>query len=140
MTDVFSKIDRSRIMSRIRGKDTQPELLIRSLTHRLGFRFRLHRKDLPGKPDLVFAARKKIIFVHGCFWHGHKCPRGDRLPKSNVGYWAKKITRNALRFTMQKRNLKKQGWEILVIWECEIKSIEKLQKKIIHFLGPKNQS
>ena len=134
MTDVFSSNKRSWIMSRIRGKGTKPELFIRSFVHRAGYRFRLHKKNLPGKPDLVFPARKKVIFVHGCFWHGHKCQRGNRLPKTNTEYWIKKIKGNIDRFAKQKKDLKKLGWELLVIWECECSSLNKLQKKIVSFL------
>ena len=134
MTDVFSSNKRSWIMSRIRGKGTKPELFIRSFVHRAGYRFRLHKKNLPGKPDLVFPARKKVIFVHGCFWHGHNCQRGNRLPKTNSQYWINKIKKNIDRFAKQKKDLKKLGWKLLVIWECECRSLNKLQKKIISFL------
>jgi len=135
MTDVFSKDTRAWIMRQVRGKDTKPELIIRSFIHCLGYRFRLHKKNLPGKPDLVFPSRQKVIFVHGCFWHGHKCRRGNRMPKTNVNYWKNKIERNMYRFVKQKKDLKKQGWESLVIWECQIGDLGKLQKKILSFLN-----
>lgn len=121
-------------MSRVRGKDTSPEIIVRSLVHRLGYRFRLHRKDLPGKPDLTFPSRRKVIFVNGCFWHGHDCLRGDRKPKSNVEYWRKKIRRNNQRDEVNQKRLKKLGWEFLVIWECQIKDQEKLKTVLVSFL------
>lgn len=135
MTDVFSKDTRSQIMRQVRGKDTKPELIVRSFIHRLGFRFRLHKKNLPGKPDLVFSSRHKVVFVHGCFWHGHKCRRGNRMPKSNAEYWQNKIKKNVQRFLRQKRDLKKLGWEALVIWECQIGDLKKLRKKVLNFLN-----
>ncbi|MBN2109168.1 MAG: DNA mismatch endonuclease Vsr [Deltaproteobacteria bacterium] len=134
MTDVFSKDTRAWIMRQVHGEDTKPELVIRSLAHRLGYRFRLHVKNLPGKPDLVFPSRKKVIFVHGCFWHGHKCHRGNRMPKTNVDYWKNKIKRNIDRYIKQKKDLKKLGWESLVIWECQIRNTGELQSKISSFL------
>jgi len=127
-------MSRSENMRRIRSKDTSPELKVRSLAHRLGFRFRLHRKDLPGKPDLVFPVRKKIIFVHGCFWHKHDCPEGLRKPKSNRSYWIPKIERNQQRDTENINRLRVAGWDVLVVWECEIKAHEHLAKKLIEFL------
>lgn len=134
MTDVFPSVKRSWIMSRVREKNTSPELKVRSLVHRLGFRFRLHRKDLPGKPDLVFSSRKKIIFVHGCFWHGHDCSRGEREPKSNTKYWVEKIQRNADRDARHQSELKALGWNVLVIWECELKDAETLSERLKSFL------
>lgn len=134
MTDVFSESKRSWIMSRVRAKDTCPELAVRSLTHRLGYRFRLHCKDLPGKPDLVFAARKKVIFVHGCFWHGHKCARGRRLPKAHQSYWCEKIRRNVGRDAEHERDLVCMGWRTLVIWECQTRDPETLGAAITRFL------
>jgi len=121
MTDVFPSEKRSWIMSRVREKNTSPEFKVRSLVHRLGYRFRLHRKDLPGKPDLVFPSRKKIIFVHGCFWHGHDCARGNRSPKTNTEYWVEKIRRNTERDACHQAELKAIGWDVLVVWECELK-------------------
>src|SRR5215471_14058880 len=112
---------RSRTMRAVKGANTAPELLVRKIAHSLGYRFRLHRSDLPGKPDLVFVGRRKVIFVHGCFWHGHKCPRGDRMPKTNSDYWTRKIARNAARDKLHISALKKQGWQVGVIWECKLK-------------------
>jgi len=134
MTDIFSPSKRSWIMSRVKSKNTSPELRVRSLAHRLGYRFRLHRKDLPGKPDLAFPSRKKVIFVHGCFWHGHDCARGKRIPKSNSEYWITKIKRNLERDINHTRNLKSLGWDVLTIWECETKDTEDLRKRLVSFL------
>ena len=127
-------MSRSENMRLIRSKDTSPELKVRSLAHRLGFRFRLHRKDLPGKPDLVFPFRKKVIFVHGCFWHGHDCAEGLRKPKSNRSYWIPKIERNQQRDAENINRLRVAGWDVLVVWECEIKAHEHLAQKLIEFL------
>jgi DNA mismatch endonuclease (patch repair protein) len=115
--------------------ETSPEIKVRSLTHRLGYRFRLHRKNLPGKPDLVFPFRKKVIFVHGCFWHGHDCPRGQRTPKTNTGYWIEKIRKNIERDAKSQSELQSLGWSVLVIWECEIKNLDKIACKINEYLS-----
>lgn len=122
-------------MSRVRGKDTSPEIKIRSLTHRLGYRFRLHRKDLPGKPDLVFPSRKKVIFVHGCFWHGHDCTRGKRTPKANASYWIEKIRKNIERDVKNQAELQTLGWNVLIVWECETKNLDKVACKINEYLS-----
>ena len=135
MTDVFSIEKRSWVMSRVRGRETSPEIKVRSLTHRLGYRFRLHRKNLPGKPDLVFPFRKKVIFVHGCFWHGHDCPRGKRTPKTNTEYWIEKIRKNIERDAKNQSQLQSLGWNVLVIWECEIKNLDKIACKINEYLS-----
>ncbi len=137
MTDIFPSQKRSWIMSRVREKNTAPELKVRSLIQRLGFRFRLHRRNLPGKPDLVFPSRKKIIFVHGCFWHGHDCARGRRLPKTNQEYWVEKIRRNTERDANHQSDLEALGWDVLVIWECEIRALEMISRKICLFLQDK---
>ncbi len=126
---------RSATMRSVKSKDTGPELLVRSLLHLLGYRFRLHRKDLPGKPDIVFPGRRKIIFVHGCFWHGHQCARGCRVPKSNRDYWVRKITGNKERDTIHLAVLKASGWQILTIWECEAGMSEDLLQKLVGFLN-----
>lgn len=125
---------RSRIMRCVKSKDTTPELVVRKISHSLGYRHRLYRKDLPGKPDLVFPSRKKIIFVHGCFWHGHKCKRGDRLPKSNREYWVKKIKSNMDRDKHHIEELNNQGWSVLIVWECEVKNLYNLTQKIAEFI------
>ncbi len=128
-------MERSEIMRRVRSTDTAPELIVRKLAYSLGFRYRLHKKGLPGKPDLVFSGKKKVIFVHGCFWHGHKCKRGDRLPKKNMGYWKKKINGNVKRDKNHIEKLTKEGWSVLTIWECEMKDKNALTKKIVGFLS-----
>ncbi|MGI2036305.1 very short patch repair endonuclease [Rhizobium panacihumi] len=127
---------RSRTMRAVRSKDTKPELIVRRLVHSRGFRFRLHRKDLPGSPDLVFPRRRKVIFVHGCFWHGHDCARGVRQPKTNADYWVAKVARNRERDRRTQQLLFKAGWETCIIWECELKDLEVMQAKILAFLGP----
>jgi len=130
MTDVFSTEKRSWIMSRVLGQDTAPEMKVRSITHHLGYRYRLHRTDLPGKPDLVFPSRKKVIFVHGCFWHGHDCSRGGRIPKANTKYWRDKINKNIERDKTNQEALQSAGWEFLIIWECDLKDKEKVILRI----------
>jgi DNA mismatch endonuclease (patch repair protein) len=122
-------------MSRIRGKDTSPEMKVRSLIHRLGYRYRLHDKKLPGKPDLVFRGRRKIIFVHGCFWHGHEHCRKGQLPKSNLDYWQPKIEENKRRDEKNSNALRDAEWRILTIWQCELKNLEGLEKRVIEFLN-----
>lgn len=132
--DVFTKEKRSQIMSRISGKNTKPEIAVRSLLHRLGYRFRLHRKDLPGKPDIILPKHKKVIFVHGCFWHGHKdCSRSKR-PSTNESFWRKKLDRNIKRDKENIDSLKQLGWQVLIIWTCEVKDGNKLKDKILSFL------
>jgi DNA mismatch endonuclease, patch repair protein len=127
--------DRSTIMAKIRSKNTKPELIVRRLTHSLGYRYRLHRKDLPGKPDLVFAKRKKVIFVHGCFWHSHNCRVTPKIPKSNRDYWIPKLERNVQRDREHQEQLMNMGWQILVLWECELKDKECLAEIIKSFLN-----
>lgn len=127
----------------VRSEDTAPEILVRRFVHRLGYRFRLHRKDLPGKPDLVLPRLMSVIFVHGCFWHGHECPRGARLPKTNAKYWSSKIARNVSRDKSSRRKLRLLGWRLLVVWECELRSNpDSTQRKIAAFLkqaaGPRS--
>lgn len=119
MAESLTKERRSANMARIRSKDTGPEMVVRRIVWGLGLRYRIHRSDLPGKPDLVFAGCRKIIFVHGCFWHRHYCREGCRTPKSNVAYWSMKISKNVLRDRHHRRHLRKLGWRVLVIWECE---------------------
>lgn len=121
-------------MRRIRSRDTTPELAVRSITHRLGFRFRLNRVDLPGKPDLVFPGRRKVIFVHGCFWHMHTHCREGRIPSSRVDYWGPKLQRNIERDIAVRRRLRVLGWKVLVVWECEVKNVVKITSKIGRFL------
>lgn len=135
MADHLSKRRRSENMRRIRSVGMKPEMLVRRLVHLLGYRFRLHRKELPGKPDLVFAGRHKVIFVHGCFWHQHQGCRAGRLPKSNRGYWRPKLARNVERDAEVVRALKSDGWKVRVIWECETKDEIKLRRRVRAFLG-----
>lgn len=133
-SDVFSPAKRSQVMAAVKGKNTKPEMIVRRTAHRLGYRFRLHRKDLPGAPDLVFPGRKAAIFVHGCFWHGHDCPRGARKPKQNAEYWTAKIARNRARDAAALAALAEQGWRTLVIWECELKEAAALPARLRAFL------
>ena len=121
-------------MSRISGKNTKPEILVRSLLHRMGYRFRLHEKNMPGKPDIVLPKHKKVIFVHGCFWHGHEnCPRSKR-PSTNVEFWNKKINGNIERDKKNIKSLERLGWETLIIWTCEIKNEDALKHKLTSFM------
>ena len=129
-----SKEKRSQIMRAVKGKDTVPELLVRKLVYGLGYRYRLHGSNLPGKPDMYFSQKKKAIFIHGCFWHGHTCKRGDRTPSTNSAYWINKIAKNKIRDNNTIRALSEDGWSILVIWECDLKEIESLKYKVISFL------
>jgi len=134
VTDHISPELRSRVMGRVRGKNTEPEKRVRRLVHGMGFRYRLHRRDLPGTPDLVFTGRKKIIFVHGCFWHQHDCPRGAR-PSSNTSFWNRKLDGNIQRDERNVSALKKDGWKVLVVWECETKNPARLTKRLKKFLS-----
>jgi DNA mismatch endonuclease (patch repair protein) len=126
---------RSRIMRAVKGRDTGGEMVVRRLVHRMGYRYRLHRPDLPGKPDLAFPRSRKAIFVHGCFWHGHDCARGARTPKSNRDYWTAKITRNAARDVRNRERLQDMGWSILTLWECELKDEVGLTCRLRSFLS-----
>ena len=132
--DRLSPERRSWLMSRVRSKDTLPELAVRRLVFGMGYRYRLHVPRLPGKPDLVFSARRKIIFVHGCFWHGHKGCRYARLPKSRVEYWQDKRRRNRLHDRRTVAALEREGWHVLVVWQCELKDVNKLTAKLHEFL------
>jgi DNA mismatch endonuclease (patch repair protein) len=127
---------RRALMRRIRKTDTKPELALRRLAHALGYRFRLHRRDLPGTPDLVFPCRRKVIFVHGCFWHQHDCRLGRKRPSTNTGYWHPKLARNVERDRINRARLTELGWDVLVVWECEIGDSETLSRQISSFLGP----
>lgn len=132
-------MDRSENMRAIRGKDTQPELTVRRLVHGLGYRFRLHRADLPGKPDLTFTSRSKVIFVHGCFWHSHGCKKG-LIPKSNRSFWLPKLRKNKRRDVNNVEALGQLGWDALVIWQCELKDVSSLRSRILRFLGRKGHT
>lgn len=122
-------------MSRVRAQNTTPERAVRSAAHTQGYRFRLHVHGLPGRPDLVFRSRRKVIFVHGCFWHQHRCRLGRRLPASNREYWLPKLKRNKERDKRDGRRLRSKGWGVLVIWECQVKDSVRLAKKLRQFLG-----
>lgn len=135
MVDTRTREQRRRIMQSVGQVDTGPELKLRKALHRLGYRFRLHDKRLPGKPDIVFPARRKVIFVHGCFWHGHGCKKG-KLPKSRTDYWIPKIEANMARDERALNELKKTNWEALVVWQCELASVEQALDEIVAFLGP----
>lgn len=137
MVDKISPERRSANMRAIRNKNTNPELAVRRLTHSMGHRFRLHRKDLPGKPDLVFGPRKKVIFVHGCYWHGHGCKVGGTGAKSNRAYWGPKISGNKARDKRNLRALRKLGWTPLIVWECEVRTSIRLIAKLKRFLQTK---
>jgi DNA mismatch endonuclease, patch repair protein len=127
--------ERSRIMRAVKGQDTAPEMIVRRLAHAMGYRFRLHRKDLPGKPDLVFPGLRKVLFVHGCFWHGHGCARGARIPVQNRDYWTAKIARNKERDKKAGSALKALGWSSLALWECELKDADAVSRRIAGFLA-----
>lgn len=133
MTDRVSKEKRSEIMRAVKSKNTTPEMTVRKLVFSMGYRYRLHRKDLPGSPDLVFPGRKKVIFVHGCFWHGHGCKKGAP-PKSRQDYWMSKITTNKIRDKMVQALLKRQGWGVLVIWQCQLPKGQQLSRNIQRFM------
>ena len=133
MTDNRSPESRSALMSRIRGKDTAPEVAVRRVLHSLGYRFRLHRRDLPGTPDIVFPSRRKVIFVNGCFWHAHGCSKG-RAPKSRLDYWKPKLKTNKARDAAQVRALKKLGWSVLTVWQCETNDADVLAARLVDFL------
>ena len=134
MTDTVTPEHRSAIMSRIRSKDMKPEMAVRRLTHAMGYRYRLHRRDLPGKPDLVFPSRRKVVFVHGCFWHRHPGCRRATLPKSNRDFWLAKFQRNAERDAEQQRQLAEQGWAVLIVWECEVQDHDATARRVREFL------
>jgi DNA mismatch endonuclease (patch repair protein) len=135
MTDVHTPEQRSFNMSRIRSRDTRPELIVRSLVHQMGYRFRLHRRDLPGTPDLVLPSHRKVIFVHGCFWHLHRCRYGQVFPRKNAEFWSAKRMANVERDRRNVRQLRRLGWRVLVVWECWTRDIEgKLIPRLSRFL------
>lgn len=133
MTDQWSRETRSQLMSRVKTKNTRPELVVRSLLHKMGYRFRLHRRDLPGSPDIVLPKYQKAIFVHGCFWHGHNCKKGKR-PTSNHQFWNAKLDRNLERDRTNQEALIDRGWEVLVVWECELSKQVSTREKLLHFI------
>ncbi|WP_416224149.1 very short patch repair endonuclease [Thiohalophilus sp.] len=133
MVDTRSKEQRSRIMSSVHDKNTRPEMYVRSMLHRMGYRFRLHRKGLPGRPDIVFPSRHKVIFVNGCFWHSHNC-KYDKPPKSKLDYWLPKLEATKKRDKKNVDALKKLGWEVLTVWQCELRNPSFLQQRLKRFL------
>jgi DNA mismatch endonuclease, patch repair protein len=132
--DNLTRAQRTATMARVRSRDTKPELVVRRLIHSLGYRYRLYRSNLPGRPDLVFPKQRKAIFVHGCFWHGHWCRAGKNRPRSNVSYWSPKLLRNQLRDVVNRKALQKLGWKVLVLWECQIGNSARLRSRIEKFL------
>lgn len=135
MADRISPEQRSRNMSRVKGRDTKPELLVRSIVHGLGYRFRLHSKKLPGRPDVVLPRHRKVIFVHGCFWHGHPGCRRAARPSTNREFWDKKIEGNIARDAANIEALSAAGWKVLVVWQCAMKERERLEKTLSEFLS-----
>jgi DNA mismatch endonuclease (patch repair protein) len=136
VVDSLSKSERSERMSRVRSRDTKPEMIVRRLVHRLGFRYRLHDKRLPGAPDLVFKSRHKAIFIHGCFWHRHSdaACKLARMPKSKLDFWMAKLEGNRARDLRNQSDLDAMGWRYLVVWECELRHREQLENKLLAFL------
>ena len=139
MADTRTKEQRSNIMKSVGSRDTGPELAVRRLLHRLGYRYRLHRRDLPGRPDIVFPVRRKAIFIHGCFWHGHNCDKG-KLPKSRTDYWTPKIEMNRDRDVRAIARLEDAGWQTLLVWQCELKGLDAISRVLREFLGPPGNS
>ena len=135
--DTLTHKQRSERMSKVRGVDTKPEILVRRLIHGMGYRYRLHVKSLPGRPDLVFPSRQKVVFVHGCFWHRHPDPLCAlaRLPKSRLNFWRTKLEGNRVRDSRIEAKLRRLGWKVMVIWECQVNSRPRLVKRIQRFLG-----
>ncbi len=132
--DTRTPQQRRRIMQAVKSRNTGPEMIVRRLLHGMGYRYRLHRKDLPGKPDVALVSRRKAIFVHGCFWHGHGCPKG-RLPKSHLDYWGPKLAENGKRDKKKEERLRSLGWSVLVIWQCETADVEALALRLQDFVG-----
>jgi DNA mismatch endonuclease (patch repair protein) len=131
--DTRSPDQRRRIMQAVKSKDTRPEMLVRRMLHAMGYRYTLHRKDLPGKPDIVFPSRRKVIFVHGCFWHAHGCAKGQP-PKSRLDYWLPKLERNVYRDRTKIEQLESNGWRVLVVWQCETKDQDALARRLSGFV------
>lgn len=135
MIDTVSAAKRSHIMSLVKGKNTRPEMTVRRVLHAAGFRYRLHGNSLPGKPDIVFAKKRKVIFVHGCFWHRHVECNLCRMPKTNQLFWSKKFEANVIRDGLNNRLLIASGWSVLTVWECEVSDLERLEKRLRDFLS-----
>ena len=137
MADTFTQVERLRIMAAIKSRDTKPELLVRRLIHRLGYRYRLHDRSLPGTPDIVLPRLQKIVNVHGCFWHMHSCQRHRKAPATHPDYWIAKRTGNAARDRKNLAELRRRGWDVLTIWECRTKNAAELSKLLVKFLAMK---
>lgn len=133
--DKISPEKRSWVMSQVKSRNTRPEIFVRSLLHRLGYRFRIHRPDLPGKPDIVLPKYRTVIFVHGCFWHSHEGCKRARMPAANNSYWKQKLARNMDRDAHNKDSLKSLGWNVIIIWECELKNMELLRARLLDCLN-----
>jgi DNA mismatch endonuclease (patch repair protein) len=136
MVDSIDPAARSAVMAKVRGKNTRPELIVRKMLFAAGYRYRLHVRKLPGSPDLVFASRKKVIFVHGCFWHRHDDCAAARMPKSSVEFWSDKLNGNKARDARVRQELSRAGWQVLVVWECELGDLPMLEDRLRLFLGP----
>jgi len=134
MADKLTRSQRFASMSSNVSKGTQPEIVVRRLVHSMGYRYRLHRRNLPGCPDMVFPCRKKVILVNGCYWHRHNCRKGRSVPETRREFWENKFARTVQRDNENRRRLKKLGWKILIIWECKIKNRDQLKKQIVKFL------
>ena len=132
--DIYTEEKRSAVMARVRSKDSGPEMVVRKIAHAMGYRFRLHRRDLPGCPDLVFPRLGKAVLVHGCFWHRHGCPR-TTTPKTNIDFWLNKFSRNKERDQENLALLKQLGWDVFVIWECELRDLAETYKRLSDFLS-----
>lgn len=135
MADNLSPEERRKHMQKIRSKDTQPELFVRRILHALGYRYRTHVAEIPGSPDIVFTKRRKIIYIHGCFWHAHASCKLSHIPKTRSDYWRKKLAKNAERDSRNIEAATKLGWECLILWECELSDRDEVQKRLIEFLG-----
>ena len=134
--DKLTAEQRSRLMAQVRSQDTKPEMLVRRLAHKMGYRYRLHDRSLPGTPDLVFAGRHKVIFVHGCFWHGHSCRAGRNRPESHKAFWEAKLDRTKERDRNSRKALRRDGWGMLTLWECQIREEARLAQRLRAFLEP----
>lgn len=134
MADVLTKAQRSLCMSQIQGKHTRPELMVRQCVHSLGYRYRIHDRNLPGSPDLVFSSRRKVIFVHGCFWHRHRCKLGKPIPNTRRGFWMTKLLRNKQRDKIVRQRLRRESWDVLVVWECHTRNTKKMAETLKRFL------
>lgn len=140
MVDTLTPAERGRRMSLIKGRDTKPEMIVRRMIYAMGIRYRLHAKDLPGTPDILFRSRQKAIFVHGCFWHRHPDPacKLTRMPKSRVEFWERKLEGNRERDAANEARLKEMGWKVLTVWECELRDLEQLGNKLSGFIEEKS--